>query len=98
VTAVTDRTQRNGGNTGAQVWRCEDCDCFHLRAGETLLTFTPQEFASFTEEVAACYCVQMPASEDRETGSYNTRHLLTGGEDETGERVCLIGYVILDGQ
>lgn len=68
MTAITYRTENNGGHTSAQVWRCEDCHCFHLLAGQTLLTFTPREFASFTEEVAACYCVQMPVSKDLETG------------------------------
>lgn len=68
MTVITYRTQNNRGSSGTQVWRCEDCHCFHLLAGQTLLTFTPQEFATFTEDVAECYCVQIPVSKDLETG------------------------------
>ena len=31
---------------------------------KTLLTFTPKEFASFTEKVAECYCVQSQPNEN----------------------------------
>lgn len=68
LTAITYRTQKNNGSASTQVWHCEECRCFHLLAGQTLLTFTPQEFATFTDEVAECYCVQMPISRDLETG------------------------------
>ena len=37
------------------VWLCEGCGCVHVRAGETLLTFTPREYADFTGMVADCY-------------------------------------------
>jgi hypothetical protein len=58
MTAITYRTKQHDPNTAPRVWRCPDCHCFHVLAGETLLTFTPQEFATFTQEVAECYCVQ----------------------------------------
>lgn len=45
-----------------QVWRCRECDCFHVRAGEVLLTFTPQDFERFAHDVTECYCVQSPVT------------------------------------
>ncbi len=37
------------------VWRCEGCHCFHVRAADVLLTFTPAEFAAFSNLVSECY-------------------------------------------
>jgi hypothetical protein len=68
LTVITYPTQNKTRSTTTQVWRCDDCQCFHLLAGQTLLSFTPQEFATFTEDIAECYCVQMPVSKDLETG------------------------------
>jgi hypothetical protein len=63
MTAITYRTSHPRPEVDTQVWRCDECRCFHLLAGQTLLTFTPEEFAAFTQEVAECYCVQMQPSE-----------------------------------
>ena len=68
MTVITYRTPHHGGPASTKVWRCVECDCFHVLAGQALLTFTPNEFAAFTEEVAECYCVQMPLSKDLEIG------------------------------
>lgn len=65
MTAITYRTNQDQGST-PQVWRCDDCHCFHLLAGQTLLTFSPEEFAAFTHEVTECYCVQLQANEESE--------------------------------
>ena len=37
------------------VWLCDGCGCVHVRAKSTLLTFTTDEFAAFTESVNDCY-------------------------------------------
>lgn len=37
------------------IWRCGDCHCTHIRAGETLLTFTSAEFATFAEAIGKCF-------------------------------------------
>jgi len=63
MTATTYKRSHQKPEVDTQVWRCEDCRSFHLLAGETLLTFTPAEFATFTQEVAECYCVQLQPSE-----------------------------------
>jgi hypothetical protein len=39
----------------AAVWRCDGCECVHVRAGSTLLTFRAAEFAAFAESVNDCY-------------------------------------------
>lgn len=49
------RLAHPGGEAQAVVWRCEGCGCVHVRAGNTLLTFAPSEFAAFTESVNDCY-------------------------------------------
>jgi hypothetical protein len=59
MTVITDRITDRSPSEGLQVWRCESCRCFHVRAGQVLLTLTPEEFADFTREVTDCYCVQM---------------------------------------
>ncbi|HEY6803121.1 MAG TPA: hypothetical protein VI306_06025 [Pyrinomonadaceae bacterium] len=64
MTAITYRNQHQAPNSAAQVWRCHECHCFHLLAGETLLTFTPDEFATFSQEVAECYCVQLQPNDN----------------------------------
>lgn len=63
MTVITDRVNERGAGEGVRVWRCESCSCFHLRAGEMLLTLTPEEFEVFTREVADCYCVQLRPEE-----------------------------------
>jgi hypothetical protein len=68
VTAITCRVQNPHQNINPQVWRCEGCHCFHLRAGQVLLTFTPKEFEAFSADIAECYCVQMFPSESSERG------------------------------
>jgi hypothetical protein len=60
--------QNRNGSAATEVWRCEECHCFHLLAGQTLLTFTPQEFATLTQDLAECDCVQMPISKDQAAG------------------------------
>jgi hypothetical protein len=39
-------------------WRCGECGCVHVRAGGTLLTFTPAEFRRFAESIVGCYAEQ----------------------------------------
>jgi hypothetical protein len=39
----------------AAVRRCEGCGCVHVRAKDTLLTFTTTEFAAFADSVNDCY-------------------------------------------
>ncbi|MET0648185.1 MAG: hypothetical protein ABW208_16335 [Pyrinomonadaceae bacterium] len=63
MTVITDRVAERGEGEALRVWRCASCRCFHLRAGEVLLTLTPEEFAEFTREVTDCYCVQMLPAE-----------------------------------
>ena len=50
------------GHSDVYVWHCEDCHCLHIRAGETLLTFTSAEFAAFAEAVSKCYRQQKESS------------------------------------
>lgn len=63
-------------NASMQVWRCASCGCFHLRAGQVLMTFTPEEFASFTQEIIECYCIQMHPDEAIEETSNEQTPLL----------------------
>jgi hypothetical protein len=69
MTAITFRTKQHDPDSTPRVWRCDDCHCFHLLARETLLTFTPEEFAAFTQEVAECYCVQPQPNDNLTSGS-----------------------------
>lgn len=52
-------TDHRAGDAAAaarvDIWRCEDCRCFHVRAGKVLLTFTHVEFESFLRAAGRCY-------------------------------------------
>ena len=56
MTAIFEQDHGAGMNVESQVWRCATCQCFHLRTGKVLLTFTPAEFDSFIQGVVDCYC------------------------------------------
>lgn len=63
-----------------EVWRCELCRCFHLRAGPVLMVFTPREFEVFMQDVVECYCVQTQADELGDSNTSAARKLnLVGG-------------------
>jgi hypothetical protein len=59
MTAIFNKKLDTGERAEFQVWRCADCRCFHLKAGEALMTFSPEEFASFAEEIVECYSRQI---------------------------------------
>lgn len=62
MTVISCQSPVEGTTETPEVWRCDLCHCFHLRAGQVLMVFTPREFAAFTNEVVDCYCVQtLPA-------------------------------------
>lgn len=42
-------------SSSMQVWRCHGCGCFHLTCGEFCISFTPEQFAEFTQAVTGCY-------------------------------------------
>ncbi|GEM_PF-3574689 len=61
---LNDDFQRHE-STNVSIWFCEGCRCFHLRAGQVLLTFTREEFADFTHTaIEANYCLPIEASEE----------------------------------
>ena len=37
------------------IWRCHEGCGFHLRAGDVVLTFKPEELAAFLHAAGACY-------------------------------------------
>lgn len=39
-----------------KIWFCERCQSVHFRAGEVLLTFSPEEFQGLTQAVTEIYC------------------------------------------
>lgn len=57
MTITNHRINENDAAASARVdiWRCEDCQCFHVRAGKVLLTFTHDEFQSFLRAAGRCY-------------------------------------------
>ncbi len=55
MTAFPAEDHDTGLRSGFNVWRCCSCHCFHLKAGDMLLTFTPKEYAVFTQAVVDCY-------------------------------------------
>lgn len=55
MTAFLNEDFHSDATTNVQVWHCESCNCVHIRAGKALLTFTPKEFAAFTDAVTGCY-------------------------------------------
>jgi ribosomal protein L37AE/L43A len=44
-----------GKREDVKVWKCETCDDFHVKAGNVLLTFTREEFASFVDDTWSCF-------------------------------------------
>ncbi len=59
MTAIFYKNHGAAASNGAQAWRCASCHCYHLRAGEALLTFTTEEFVSLMQELADCYYEQI---------------------------------------
>ena len=55
MTAIPMEDHDTGTRAGFNVWRCCSCRCFHLQAGKVLLTFTPDEYAVFTQAIVECY-------------------------------------------
>jgi hypothetical protein len=58
LTVISCENRNDGTTETPEVWRCESCRCFHLRAGQVLMVFMPKEFEVFTNDVVECYCVQ----------------------------------------
>lgn len=58
MTVISCENRKDGTTTMPEIWRCELCRCFHLRAGQVLMVFAPREFQVFMEAVVECYCVQ----------------------------------------
>jgi redox-regulated HSP33 family molecular chaperone len=54
MTAFLNEDLRSNVKADVQVWLCEDCRCVHVRAANVMLTFTKDEFESFTEAVVDC--------------------------------------------
>jgi len=53
---LSQLSQGSTNNPAAmQVWRCQWCGCFHLTCGEFCVSFTPEQFAEFTQAVTGCY-------------------------------------------
>ncbi len=40
---------------GVEVWHCEACNVFHVRAGDVVLGFSRDEFAEFVNETWNCF-------------------------------------------
>lgn len=55
MTAIPMENHDTGARAGFKVWRCCSCRCVHLQAGDVLLTFTPEEYAVFTQAIVKCY-------------------------------------------
>ncbi len=47
----------NGVRAEVGVWYCESCACFHVKADDVLLTFSPTEFMDFGKAVLDCCTV-----------------------------------------
>lgn len=55
MTAFQNEEFHSGTNANVQIWFCESCTSVHVRAANALLTFTKDEFASFTEAAVDCH-------------------------------------------
>jgi hypothetical protein len=55
MTITHHRVNDAAATARVDIWRCEDCRCFHVRAGKVLLTFTHDEFESFLRAAGRCY-------------------------------------------
>lgn len=55
MTAIPMNDTHNAPHDHVHVWHCDGCHCFHIRATGVLLTFTPSEFAAFSNSVSDCY-------------------------------------------
>lgn len=75
MTAFSVGQPHSGVTSDVYVWCCEGCHCTHVRAGTTLLTFTPAEFADFAEAISRCY------GQQRESG------VLEEAPEETPETI-----------
>ncbi len=39
-------------------WFCGSCNSYHVKTGETLLTFTPAEYSEFVQSVVETFSIQ----------------------------------------
>lgn len=37
------------------VWSCDNCDSYHIKAGNTILTFDKEEFSEFVNKTWNCF-------------------------------------------
>lgn len=70
------RPARTESDTKTSVWRCELCQCFHLRADHVLLSFSEKEFAVFAEEVVDCFSPQTIPTELNDPSPVGNRNHL----------------------
>lgn len=80
MTITDHRTDDAAATAKVDIWRCEDCHCFHVRAGEVLLTFTSEEFKTFLRAAGRCFlgqpCVHFTSKEMNEVANES------GGSDD----------------
>lgn len=56
----------NGVRAEVGVWHCESCACFHVKAGDVLLTFSLTEFMNFSNAVLDCCTVHGVSFSERD--------------------------------
>ncbi len=44
-----------GKREEVSVWFCDSCDCYHIKAGNTVLTFNREEFSEFVNDTWNCF-------------------------------------------
>ncbi len=49
------KSHKTEERTDLGVWRCKDCEKFHVKAGKVLLTFTREEFSDFVNKTWDCF-------------------------------------------
>ena len=52
---VKDSKEKGSAEKDFNIWLCKECDSYHVKNGEILLTLDSQEFAKFVEK--ACLCL-----------------------------------------
>ncbi len=81
MTAILNGDHGSDMRSELQVWRCAACRCVHLSKGQVLLTFTPEEFTSFTQIVVECYSSQILFENDRDSAENQSQDFqLINGE------------------
>jgi hypothetical protein len=80
MTAIFYKNHDAEASADVQAWRCASCHCYHLRAGEALLTFTTEEFVAFMQEIVDCYCGQILSGEAGDAESDEKQTLLLMSE------------------